>query len=218
MWDQIGNDSGWAGASHICYDNNCYSLTADDFICYGEPQFQYITDIEFYGWSAYGENNYVDAFRITFWTDVPASPEDESHPGDLLYDCEVGYQYLGDNHFKINLPEDCWFDQGVGEEKILWIGIQGVMTTDGYPDYFYWGFRHWDDPEILDDAAFEATCWNYPPWYNWGWQGPDAVGLYDGPFPDNWYASANMRFALTAIPEPASLCLLGLGMLLLRRR
>jgi hypothetical protein len=216
-WDQLGPLASWAGASFICYDNNCYAQTADDFLCTGDPFSQYITDVEFYGWSYYGGNNYVDAFRITFWTDVPATPDDESHPGDLLLECDVGYDYVGENHFKVNLPEDCWFDQGVGEEVVYWVGIQAIMTTDGYPDYFYWQFLEpgygWND-----DAAFTATCWNYPPWYNWGWMTPDAPGLYDGPFPDGWYASADMSFRLTGIPEPASLCLLGLGALLLRRR
>jgi hypothetical protein len=135
----------------------------------------------------------------------------------LLWECQVPYQYLGDNHFKVNLPEDCWFDQGYGEEVVYWIGIQAKMVTDGIPDYFYWQFVEpgygWND-----DAAFTATVWDYPPWYNWGFPTPDEPALYDGPFPDGWYSSADMSFRLAAVPEPTGLCLLGLGLFLLRRR
>jgi len=212
-WDQLYPLSTWAGASFIDYDSDCYALTCDDFLC-TVPSF--ITDVEFYGWSSSGENNCVDAFRISFWTDVPATPEDESHPGDMFYDCSVAYNYLGNNHFKINLPVECWFDTGY-EERVVWVGIQALMTTDGFPDYFYWQFLDPAYDSFGDDAAFTATCGDYPPWYNWGWPTPDSPDLYDGPFPDGWYASANMSFRLTA-PEPTSMWVLSLGVLLVRRR
>lgn len=213
-WDQLGPGSAWGGASFACHDTPNNAVTADDFFCDGT--LPTITGIEFYGWSYYGEANYVDAFRISFWTDVPGTSEDDGHPGDLLYQAEVGYEYLGENHFKIDLPEDLWFYQG-SEEQILWISIQGVMTTDDIPDAFYWEFLEpghgWGD-----GAAFTSDYWNYPPWYNWGWMTPDAPTVYEGSFPDGWYASADMRFLLTGVPEPASICLFGLGLVLLHRR
>jgi hypothetical protein len=213
-WDQLGPGSGWGGASFACYDTPNNAVTADDFFCDGTLPI--ITGIEFYGWSYYGEANYVDGFRISFWTDVPGTSEDDGHPGDLLYQAEVGYEYLGENHFKIDLPEELWFYQG-SEEQILWISIQGVMTTDDIPDAFYWEFLEpghgWGD-----GAAFTSDYWNYPPWYNWGWMTPDAPTVYEGAFPDGWYASADMRFLLTGVPEPASICLFGLCLVLLHRR
>jgi len=98
-WDQLDPGSGWGGASFVCYDTPNDAITADDFFCDGTLPI--ITDIEFYGWSHYG-SQYVDSFRITFRSDVPATPEDESHPGDLLWECQVPGQELADNLWKVN--------------------------------------------------------------------------------------------------------------------
>ncbi len=230
-WDQTINGlDNWAAASWIDYDTPSDAITADDFLCDGLPEHQFITDLEFYGYSYYG-SQYIDQFRVQFWTDVPRTNLDESHPGDLLYTYDVlaadpndplhiGWYEPEAGKFKIDLPEDAWFDQGLGP-KVLWVSIQGIMVTDGAWDGFYWFFQDRAFPTWGDDAAFASEYFAVPPWYNWGFPSSDynlGPEMYDGIFPTGWFNSADMAFKLTAIPEPAALLLLGLGAALLRRR
>lgn len=234
-WDQTVNGlDDWAAASWIDNDTPSIATTADDFWCDGLVEHSWISDLEFYGYSQYG-NSYIDKFRVQFWNDFPESPADESHPDALLYSYDVLAAAAGDPmhigwyqpdpvndqyKFKIDLPQDQWFYQGLGE-KVLWVSIQGVMVDDGFADAFYWFFQDRSFPTWGDDAAFASDYFGYAPWYNWGFPDADiAIGpdLYDGPFPTGWVNSADMAFQLTAIPEPASLLLLGLGVLALRRR
>jgi hypothetical protein len=224
-WDQLDPQDSYGGASWVDYNTPSDALTADDFLC---SETGWISDIEFWGWSIYG-NEYIDSFRITFYSDVPASPGDASHPGDMLYDYTIGpvtdpeyptlgWQEIETNHFKINLPEDQWFAQTAG--NIYWIGIQGVMVTDGYFDGFYWNFRDRYEETWGDDAAFTSEYFGMAPWWSWGspagYANPD---LYETTLPADW-TSLDMSFRLTGlpIPEPASLLLVCAGILLARRR
>lgn len=226
-WDQLDPQDTFAGASWIDNDTPSDALTADDYLC-TDPW--WITDIEFYGFSYYG-SQYINQFRIAFWSDVPATPNDASHPGDLLWEyyvdpaapgdpLSIGWKEIEPSHFKIDLPQDHWFQQyGTPDNPIVyWISIQGVMVNDGFFDAFYWNFRERHTPTWGDDAAFTSGYFGYPPWSNWG--SPTGYldpSLYDGPLPEGW-TSLDMSFRLTGIPEPASLVLLGLGILALRRR
>jgi hypothetical protein len=227
-WDQMTPGvSDWGGASFIDPDTGS-ALSADDFLC---TQSTPITDIHFAGWSTNG-NQQIQSFRITFWSDFPRTPNDESHPYELVYDQTIGpadpedpykrgWQDNGDGTFRINLPENLWFNQnGTSTNPIVyWIGIQGVMVEDSYSDSFYWNFvDQYVAPLWGDDASFTSEYFEYLPWYNWGWPTTDQPALYDGPFPEGWVKSADMAFALSAIPEPATICLLGLGALSLLRR
>ncbi len=225
IFDPLSDLDSYGAASWVEFDTPSDALTADDFLCTVSGP---ITDIEFWGFSYYG-SQYIDKFRITIWNDVPEQPGvDESHPGTLLYDYQVepavggiGWQELDSGHFKINLPEDQWFYQTGSHEdpEVYWIGIQGVMVTDGYSDSFYWNFKNHLYPTWGDDAAFTSDYFGYLPWYNWGWQDDtNTANLYEGPFPDGWFGSLDMAFIITGIPEPASLVLLALGGLTLIRR
>jgi hypothetical protein len=214
----------FAAASWIDNDTPSDALTADDFVC---TQTGWITDIEFAGFSYYG-SSYIDKFRVSIWTDVPELPGiDESHPGQLLWQKDfgaadpgdplrLGWQEVSAEQFKIDIPEADWFWQDEG--TIYWIGIQGLMVDDGFFDAFYWYFQERHLPIWGDDAAFTSTYFGNPPWANWGF-GPGYTDpdLYDGPLPTGW-TSADMAFNLTGIPEPASLALLGLGVIVLMRR
>jgi hypothetical protein len=226
-WQQMQALDTYGAASWIDLDTPSDAVTADDFLCDVTGP---ITDIEFAGWSTYG-NQYIDKFRIQFWTDVPATPNDESHPGTLLYSYDVspadaadplkiGWQDRGDGTFKIDLPQENWFyQQGSATNPIVyWISIQGLMVTDGYFDAFYWNFRDRNIPTWNDDAAFASDYFTTAPWSNWGVDAAGAVNLYEGPFPTSFVSSLDMAFNLTGLPEPGSLALVVLGGLTLLRR
>jgi hypothetical protein len=221
-WDQMsGGWHNYGGHSTIDRDSQIFTTTADDFLC-GETG--WITDIHFAGFSYYGDT-YLNGFNIKFWTDVPAMPGDESHPGTLLYEYTVGpaggdgigWQALGDDTYRINLPQDQWFWQEEG--NIYWISIQGDMVDDGAGDTFYWNFADPSNPTWGDDAAFESDYFGYAPWASWGWQedpanpGEFLPELYEGEFPGApFVSSADMAFALSGIiPAPGALALLGLA-------
>jgi len=227
-WDYNlqGVDS-YGAASWIDYDTPSDALTADDFLCASPDP---VVEVRFNGWSYYG-NDYIDKFRVQFWTDVPATPVDASHPGNLVYSYEalkadpndplkIGWQDMLDGSFKIDLPQDQWFHQeGTPANPIVyWVSIQGVMVTDGAFDGFYWNFKDRTLPTWGDDAAFTSEYFAAPPWYNWGIDATGAVSLYDGVLPADWLQSLDMAYALYTIPEPATLLLLGIGAVLLRRR
>jgi len=229
-WDQMsGGISNWAGASFIDPDLPGYALSADDFLCTESTP---VTDIHFAGRCNTG-NQYIESFRITFWTDFPRTPlADESHPDILLYDQTIGpadlvgdpykrgWQDNLDGTFSINLPENQWFyQQGTASAPIVyWIGIQGITVQDDYEDWFFWAFvDQYAAPLWGDDAAFTSDYFNVLPWSNWGWPTLDTPSSYEGPFPAGWVKSADMAFALST-PEPATVTLLGLGALSLLRR
>jgi hypothetical protein len=208
----------WAMASYLD-DLGGSALTADDFLCTAPTP---ITEIRFAG---FGYNSVEPtAFRITFWGDVPATPNVASHPADPLYErtigpanpadpLKIGWQALGDFRYVINLGEENWFlQQGIAAEPVVyWLGIQGVMPENQVADYFFWTAIDRSVPSWGDDAAFASDTFGYPPWSSWGWPTPGTgPALYTGPFPSGWFGSADMAFELMT-PEPATLCLLGLG-------
>jgi len=221
-WDQLnpeGPPSAWAAVSRIDPDVGA-ATSADDFAC---RERGWITEVEFAGWSVYEEK--ILGFQIAFWNDVAATPEDESHPGELLYaHTFTSWEQMGDAlpyTYKINMPRDFWFEQhGSADEAVVyWISIQAVFPSDGVWNNWGWSFRDRYDEPWGDDCAFESD--DHEPWWNRGW--PTETGdpdLYDGPFPDGWWKSADMAFRLSGIPipEPGVFALAGLGLLALLRR
>jgi hypothetical protein len=218
-WTQVNPDT-WAGASFID-DVTGTAICADDFLCTSSLP---IVDIHFGGFSTFVEP--PEQFRVTFWSDVPKTLDDESHPGDVVQEIYVnpadlgdplklGWQQVGEYEYSINLPKEDWFyQQGSRANPIVyWIGIQGVMPFDGFEDDFYWLFRNRAEETWGDDAAFASDTFGIPPWNNWGWDEGMNPGSYDGLLPPDWIKSADMAFALTTlrVPEPGTLVPLGMG-------
>lgn len=222
-WDQMDEDATYAVFSSIDADaaDDTWAV-ADDFLC---SESAWISDIEFAG--RFWANSQLDGFRVTFWSDVPATPDDESHPGDLLYEKyflpaepadphKIGWQNLGgtpegNNAYRINIAEEDWFWQDV--DNVYWISIQGVMADNGAAGYFMWALYDRYLDTWGDDAAIACEYYGLDPWWNIGWQqeANPTPEYYDGPFPDGWWKSAGVAFALTGIPEPGTLGLLALG-------
>ena len=157
---------------------------------------------------------------------MPATAEEESHPGELLAGISVGpadpqgigWQQTGEYMYKINLDPDSWFTQEEG--NIYWIAIQGIIDPVYYSDNFRWIFRDIDSGTWGDDAAYASDSEGYDPWWHWGWVHSLNLDLYQGTLPEDWLQSADMAFRLSGIPipEPATILLAGLGLLALIRR
>lgn len=229
-WDQLsaGVDS-YAAASWDDNDTPSDALSADDFLC---TELGWITQIDWCGFSYYGEQ-YLDGFRISFWTDVPSNPNDQSHPGSLIYDrtfsmgAGAGYvnsAYNGATGFydySICLDELDWFLQqgSTSNPMVYWVSIQGLMVDDGFFDAWYWCFKNRSLPTWNDDAAFTSNYFGMPPWSNWGVDPTGAVALYDGPLPAGW-TSLDMGYRLYGhpVPEPSAFVAAGIGALALLRR
>jgi hypothetical protein len=217
-WDQLDPISGkfaWAQLSS--------QITADDFLC---DETGWITDIELIG-DPYAQLNDPATLRITFWSDVPAGLDDESHPGTLLWDITVNPAAAGDplslgwkkvadyvpvgteSKIKIDLPEDDWFLQTEG--NIYWIGIQG-------PPGFMWAVLDPCAGHEIDDAVTWAN--GAPGWVHYGWDATGNLQTYEGLLPEGW-VSADLSYRLTGtVPEPTSIALvtMGAGLLALLRR
>jgi hypothetical protein len=246
-WVQPDALDEWGLLSHT--NNNIDVMTADDWECTSNDP---LVEIGFHGWDQWivtGYDPHIAGFNVRIWTDVPANQFDESHPGALLWEHyfpeaheedphKIGWQYLGNFAWKINIAQHDWFyQQGSASNPIIyWISIQGVVADGGG---FYWGFRDREQQAILDDAAWLTTeeftgptvkrpgasgSSTYQPdiWYHAGCKMDGDTLLppftFEGPLPADGSWSIDMKYSLLTIPEPATLGLLGAGWMLAMRR
>jgi hypothetical protein len=218
VWDQLDPVSSHTGFSYVGSN-----ITADDFQC---SETGWITDIEFCG-----DPNHMlsapDTIQITFWSDVRATPDDDSHPGELKKTITVnpadssglgwkeveGYDPVGtERKFKINLPECDWFFQE--DANIYWIGIQAEAG-------FSWSFRAPEQyPVQLDPAAWVTPDTGVETWQHWAWNLEGRAERCYGILPENlWPADMSFRLTGIPIPEPSLIALLAAtGLALLKRR
>ncbi len=246
-WYQPDALDEWGLLSHA---NNAFDvMAADDWECTSTDP---IVEIGFHGWDQFiltGSDPRIAGFNVRIWTDVPASQNDESHPGALLWERSfakahdedphrIGWQYMDNFAWKINIAQADWFwQQGTESNPIIyWISIQGVVADGGG---FYWGFRDRSREAILDDAAWmtteeftgptfkrpgasESDIYQPDIWYHTGCKMDGETLLppftFEGPLPDDGSWSIDMKYSLLTIPEPATLGLLGAGLALLIRR
>jgi len=213
-------------------------ILADDFKCRMTGP---ITDIHIWGsWL----NDYmpVDAtgapdpsqvvFKLSFHTDIPADPPNGySRPGQPLWRKfyepgtykarvveSVPYEGFFDPNINDVIGKDnlIWqynFDVPVAEAfvqkegTIYWLDVQALTRSPNFMFGWKSSRDHWNDDAVFADAPFgaEPTFWKelrYPPGHPMAGQ------------------SIDLAFALTTVPEPASLGMLAVAALALglRRR
>lgn len=190
-------------------------ILADDFLCtFTGP----ITDIHIWGsWL----NDVVDpmaVFRLSIHPNIPAGPGGWSVPGPALWSiimpptgvglwatANEGFfdprtmMYLGVDtqvwQYNFILPPDMAFVQQEG--NIYWLNVSAVLSPQAPPGALF---------------GWKTT---YQPWMD------KAVWWLDGtPPPNGEMLPWDMAFAITTVPEPGPLALVGLGwgLLVLMRR
>lgn len=211
---QSPDPCGW----DVSFSNNI--ILADDWKC---SQTGYVKDIHF--WVSSKDDNFppeqdTAIIHVSIYSDIPATESSYSMPGDLLWDRTfTGGQY---NSGPDETGDQGWLDPLTGnaiphdhktygivnienidapweqqEGTIYWLGIQVSMPTP-YEAGWKTSENHWND-----DAVYLSPTG--------GWQDLHYPSI-DPRYPE----SIDLAFVIT--PEPATICLLGLGTLSLIRR
>ena len=209
-------------------------ILADDFQC---TQTGPITDVHIWGsWLndrlPYDPTGAIDptapSFKLSIHLDVPAGPAPGySHPGqevwstyfnpgtyharlwgpaqEHFYDPNVG-QIIGTDtqvwQYNFLIPPAAAFVQQQG--TIYWLDVQALMPT---PDVMF-GWKTSGSPHFLDDAVWGDAPFGAPPTV---WE----PLVYP---PGTPLGGQSMDLAFVITPEPASITLVGLGVLALIRR
>lgn len=135
-------------------------IVADDWPCTDDRP---VTDIHW--WGSYDgwdkelpPQGAPDAFHIGIWTDVPEDVSNPfSHPGRMVWQTVVAREMLGERHagcdyhpdmmmapdscfeYHLSLPENAWFHQRPGEDKVYWLSIAAQYL--GMQPEYAWGWK-----------------------------------------------------------------------------
>lgn len=145
-------------------------IVADDWPCTDDRP---VTDIHW--WGSYGEwrdevppASAPDSFHIGIWTDVPSGGGAAfSHPGQMIWQYVVTRAMLGERYagcdfhpammqgpdscfeYHLSLPEEAWFHQQPGENKVYWLSIAALYKE--VPANYRWGWK--TRPHYFNDDA-----------------------------------------------------------------
>lgn len=189
-------------------------VLADDWQCSGSGL---VSDIHFWGsWKA-DQVGQISSFHMSIHADVPAQGGLPSHPGPVLWEEDITQFAIRSYDPSAN---EGWYDPNTGQ-----------YNKPDHTHYFQYNITNIPNPYFqtlntiywLDVSAHVVGTAN-----QWGWKtslnhwNDDAVW---GDFPTpNWteltdpIAGTSLDLAFVITPEPTSLLLLGLGVLVLRRR
>lgn len=117
-------------------------------------------------------------------------------------------------------PAEAFFQQGTTANPIVyWLDVQAEVPGQFGEAVFGWktSLQHWNDDAVFGDALFgsDPPTWTemrypstpLPP----GYPLPDQIHPYAG-------QSIDLAFAITTVPEPTSIAVLGLAAIFLMRR
>lgn len=161
---------GWDEVS--IYDDPTYPIVADDWECRDDRP---VTDIHWWGsYEGWGEEeppaqSQPAKFHIGIWTDIPATPEDFSHPGTLIKEwivnlSDVNERYGGCDYYPtmqtpdtcfyydFEIPEPEWFLQDPEANHVYWLSISAIYNQNEPPQQYLWGWKT-RKPEWNDDAV-----------------------------------------------------------------
>jgi hypothetical protein len=188
-------------------------LLADDFQCTGSGP---ITDIHLWGSYLNDQGPQELTFVLGIWTNIPATPTAPSTPGSLI---KAWTFYPGQYQSRI---------YSTVTSEYFWNPFTGAVGTDTQ----VWQFNFFIDPEYAFVQTLGQIYWLSvgasvgPDESYFGWKttdpqnhfGDDAVwgyGVWEPLtyFPGHPYAGESMDLAFVITPIPATLPLLGTGLL-----
>ena len=241
-WSQPPNFLyGGVGVYNNDYENR---WSGDDFLCEDEG---WVNSISFHGaWydNLYpnGDSS-LSKFKLSICEDIPAGEDGipYSRPGGALWSWE-GFPDLvlqlpqaalsWYNPYTGVLENPYWFDvysysfdftEGeafvqTGTEadpEIYWLTVSAIPMFDWEEVFFSWvsSWDHWNDAAVRSAGAGVQPL-KYPPGYDYT-KYPDWGSWPDHKNPND---PMDLAFNIRSVPEPATICLLGLGSLALLRR